>query len=302
METVNKIPPPLADDEIDLLEVAMRLWKGRKVIGIFTLVFVLLGAIWIGYKKMTVIPEYTSRVLLYIDTPQPDVIPTLVGGSSFAGEMLEVMLTDPVSGQTATVKEALENNHKPPQGNLASLSARINAVAETAGTCEISATMQHPALAQQLADSVASRFSGFLVDFALQRRSQALKSLENRYREADAAYRQSLAALSGFYRINQRSAAKRDTIAEKQMRAESDIRYDVLSELAIQLEKQRIREQDDIPVVRIIDPASAAGRSNQTDVAKPLTILFFLGAIIGSVWVLVAGYFSRRSSGSHERV
>ena len=298
MENTRKIHPPLAEDQIDLLEVAMRLWKGRKVIGIFVLVFLLLGGIWLGYKRVTIIPEYTSKVLIYIDTPQPDVIPTLAGGSAFIGEMLQVKLTDPITGRPVTVKETLDKYHKPPQGHLGGLSARINAVSETPSTCEISATMQHPILAQQLADSIAERFSGFLVGFALQRNNQSMNSLENRYRDTDAAYRQSLAALSDFYRLNSGSAAKRDTIIEKRMRAESDIRYDVLSELAIQIEKQRIKGQEDIPVIRIIDPASAAGRSNPVGAAKLLTVMLLLGAIIGSVWVLATGYFSRRRSGN----
>ncbi len=300
MENVSKIHPPLADDQIDLMEVAIRLWKGHKVIGIFVLVFLLLGGIWLGYKSFIVIPEYTSKVLIYIDTPKLEVVPTLVNGSAFLGEMLNVLLTDPASGRSLTVKEALDTYHKPPQGSLAGFSKRINTVSTITGTYEISVTLQQPAMAQQLADSIAERFSGFLVGFALQRNSHCMNSLENRYREADAAYRQSLMALSDFYRLNSGSAAKRDTIVEKRMRAESDIRYDVLSELAIQLEKQRIKEQDDIPMIRIIDPASAAGRSNPVKAVKLLTIMFLLGSIVGSIWVLTKEYLTKRKFDNHD--
>lgn len=302
MEEIQKPNPLPDDDEINLVDVAMRLWKGRKVIGIFVLVFLLLGGIWLGYKSFIVIPEYTSKVLIYIDTPKPEVVPTLVNGSAFLGEMMNVLLTDPVSGRSLTVKEALDTYHKPPQGSLAGFGNRINTVSTITGTFEISVILQQPAMAQQLADSIAERFSGFLVGFALQWNSQSMNSLENRYREADAAYRQSLTALSDFYRLNSGSAAQRDTIAEKRMRAESDIRYDVLSELAIQIEKQRIKGQEDIPVIRIIDPASAAGRSNSVGAAKLLTVMLILGAIIGSVWVLATGYFSRRRSGNPQGV
>jgi len=295
MEEIKTNRPPVPDDEIDLVEVALRLWKGRRVIGLFVLAFLVAGGMWLGYKKITVVPEYTSKTVLYIDSPQPEVIPALVSGAAFLGKLMEVTLTDPATGQPVTVREVLGKHHKPPQGSLA---GRISAAPGKAGVFDISATMQHPALAQQLADSVASRFSGFLTAFTLQRKSQGLQYLENRYRDADAAYRQSLADLSGFYHLNPGNAAKRDTIAEKRLRAESDLKYDVLSELAIQLEKERIREQADMPVIRIIDPASVAAWSNQAGMTKVLAIMFFLGITVGVAWVLGKEYVVKlRSEG-----
>lgn len=298
MEEIQKPNPLPDDDEIDLVEVAKRLWKGRKVIGIFVLVFLLLGGIWLGYKSFIVIPEYTSKVLIYIDTPKPEVVPTLVNGSAFLGEMMNVLLTDPVSGRSLTVKEALDTYHKPPQGSLAGFGNRINTVSTITGTFEISVTLQQPAMAQQLADSIAERFSGFLVGFALQRNSQSMNSLENRYREADAAYRQSLTALSDFYRLNSGSAAQRDTIAEKRMRAESDIRYDVLSELAIQIEKEQIKKQTEMPVINIIEQASVATQSNRPNAVKTLTFMLLLGMTVGVFWILGKDYIQKlRSAG-----
>jgi len=294
MEEIQTNRPPVANDEIDLVEVALRLWKGRRVIGLFVLAFLVAGGIWLGYKKMTVVPEFTSKAVLYIDSPQPEVIPTLVSGAAFLGKMMEVSLADPATGQPVTVREVLEQHHKPPQSSLAT---RISATPGKAGVYDISVTLQNPTLAQQLADSVASRFSGFLTAFTLQRKSQSLQYLESRYREADTAYRQSLTTLSDFYRLNPGSAAKRDTIAEKRLRAESDLKYDVLSELAIQLEKERIKEQADLPVIRIIDPASVAGRSNQVGMTKVLAIMFFLGITLGVAWVLGKAYIVKVKGG-----
>jgi len=141
--------------------------------------------------------------------------------------------------------------------------------------------MQDPELAKQLADSVAQKLAPFLVAFQMQRVQKNLKYLESRYRDSESAYLASLKALADFYDQHAANIRTIDTIVVKRLRAESDLKFDVYSELAKELEKARIKEQDALPVYNILEPATFASQNNAPKTGKIMVIMLFLGFVAG---------------------
>ena len=291
-ETQNMKPVP-KDDEIDLSEIVRQLWAGRKIILYTTALFIILAGIYIFSKKLTIVPEYESTVTLYIESSSPEVLPTIITGAPFMSEMLKVILIHPVMHKPVTVLDVLKQ-FNPPQGNVAGMTGRVNAKTGKAGTLQITVMMQDSQIATQLADSIASKLSPFLINFHLLRSQKNLQYLAGRYRDAENAYLQSLKELSAFYDKNAGNLHGMDTITVKRLRAESDLKFDVYSELAQEIEKARIKEQEQAPIFNLLQPGTPARRANESDTKKTVMIMLFLGLICGGTFVLVKQYFMIR--------
>jgi uncharacterized protein involved in exopolysaccharide biosynthesis len=283
--------PAPKDDEIDLVEIARHLWTGRKTILVITALFVVLGGFYILYKKLTIIPEYESHVTLYIDSPSPEVLPTLISSAPFMAEVLKIRLIHPGTHQSETVMEILNKHTRPPQGNVAALMSRVKVKLDDTRTLQLSIVMQNSLQATQLADSIGQKLAPFLLAYQIQWTQKNLQYLAGQYREAEAAYRQSLQDLSNFYDQNARNLHARDTITIKRLQADKDIKYDIYSELALQLERVRIKEQEQIPIYNILEPATVAKQNNAQKTIKTLFIMLFLGLFAGVGLLYVKSIF-----------
>jgi len=286
----QKIPN---DDEIDLLEIMRKLWAGRISILLTTALFVVLGGLYVIYNKFTIIPEFESRVVLYVDSPTPEFLPTLLGSTPFLTEVLKISLKDSGNTQTETVSDVLNKKTKPPQGSIAGLNGRINAIPGNAGTLEVIVKMQDPFVAKQLADSISQKISAFLINFQMQRVQKNIQYLAVQYRDAETNYLVSLKKLSDFYDQHTAKIRSMDTIMLKRLRAESDLKFNVLNELAVQLEKTRIKEEERLAVCSILEPASVANQCNATKTGKIVLLMFFLGVFAGVGLIFVKGFINK---------
>jgi uncharacterized protein involved in exopolysaccharide biosynthesis len=300
-ESSSSRPIP-KDDEIDLLEIARQLWAGRKIILIVTFVFCVLGGFYLLYKKLTLIPEYTSQVTLYVDCPTPETLPTLLTGNAFLAEMIKIRLTLPETSQTATVMEVLNDHTLPPQGSLAGLRARVRASSGKPCTMGINVMMQDPTLAQQLADSITQHLAPFLVTFQMQRTQNNLLFLNSRYRDAEAAYLTSLKTLSDFYSQNAQNLRAMDTIMVKRLRAESDVKLIVYGEVAKQIEEVKIKEMEQTPLYSVLEAATIASQTNSPKTVTVMLVMLFLGLIAGVGAVFGLRIFGNSKMNQHHRI
>jgi len=280
-------------DMNDLWDVARQLWDGRKIILLTTLLFLIIGGGYSLYKKLTVIPEYESRVTLHLDPPSPESTTELFTGSAFLTEVMHIPLIDPGTGQRIRLKEILIQKTKPPQATINGLSRRILLNPGSSGILNLSVIMQDPLLAPQLADSVAQTVVIFLVEFKTQRAQMNLQYLASRCREAEASYEQSIKALTGFYDHHAKKISGNDTIALKLLQDEKKLRYNVYTELALQFEKDAETAQKEIPIIKVIDHATVAFQNNKQETGKISMIMLFLGFTAGMWIVLGRNSFAR---------
>lgn len=281
MNDLNVNKTVLKNDEIDIMDIVQQLWAGRKIIFIITTAFLILGGMYILYKKITIIPEYESRITVFVDAPSPEVLLAQITGTSFLTDVLKINLYDKGTNRNLTLEDILNKNTIPPQGNVAGLTNRVSLRSGQAGTYEIAVMMQDPGFAMQLADSVANKVTPFLSNFKTKRIQKNQEYITGRLIEADSAYLQSLNVLSDFYERNARNIRQMDTIVLKRLRAESELRFNVYSELAQEIEKMKIKEYELIPIINILGPATGASQSNVIKIGKPMIIMLLLGLLAG---------------------
>ena len=290
LTTTNPIPK---DDDIDMFEIACKLWAGRKTILLATVLFVAIGGLHILYKKLTVIPEYESSVTINVDAPSPDLIPTLITGAPFMTEVLNIRLVYPHTGKLVTVMEVLNKHTYPPQGNLAGLMGRVSTRPGKPGALIVSVVMQDPLIAMQMVDSVIQKLVPFMETYQSPRMKNNLQYLESRCRYAESDYLKSLKILSDFYDQHARNNQTLDTITVKRLKAESELKFDIYSGLVKQLETSRLKEHDQIPICNILEPATIANQNNEPKIAKPLLLMMFLGLIAGVVLLFGKSFYNK---------
>lgn len=278
------IQPVSKYDEIELVEIARQLWAGRKIILLTMALFLVAGGLYILYQRLTIVPEYESSVMLYIDSPSPEVLPILISGAPFIAEILKIKIVNQVNQKSETVMEVL-NQYQPPQGNNDGLMSRLRVKPGDDGTLQISVLMQDPNLSKQLADSIAQTVGPFLETNRIPRMLKNKNYVTSRYFEAEIAYTQSIKALSDFYHQNAGNLHPIDTITVKRLRAESDLKYEVYCMLAQQLEISKIKEQEQIPICTAIKPATLPFQNNAPRAGKIIFIAILMGIVTGVSWI-----------------
>jgi len=169
MEQNNQNIQRINEDEIDLADLIRQVWAGRWIIVITTAVFFVLGVIYLLYGSYTGTKEYESQATLLVESPSPDSLITVTKSPLFISEVLKIKLTGLKGGAALTVAEVLDQQTKPPQGNLAGLTGRINATKGNAGILIISVKMQDQSTAKQLTDSVVQKLTQFLKETQVKR-------------------------------------------------------------------------------------------------------------------------------------
>ena len=157
------------DDEIDFANLLRQIWAGRGTILITIGVFLVMAVIYLLYNSYSGSKEYESKVTLIVESPSPDSLITVTKSPQFISEVLKIRLTGLKPGTALTVAEVLNQQTKPPQGNLAGLTNRINAAKGDAGILVITVNMQDQPLATQLADSIVQKLIQFLKETQIKR-------------------------------------------------------------------------------------------------------------------------------------
>lgn len=118
-------PPPYMmedDDEIDLMEIAAKIWKGRRLIIITTGIFILLGL----FVALGSAEEYESQVRLMPETRQPTMSGGLgglarqfgiSGGSQQQGEGIPPALYPEITRSTVLMQQLLQYDVDLPEGD-----------------------------------------------------------------------------------------------------------------------------------------------------------------------------------------
>jgi|GEM_PF-1334924 len=177
MDPNNQNLQQIHDDEIDLAEVIRQIWAGRWIILITTAIFILMAILYLLYNSYSGPREYESQTTLMVESPSPDSLISILKSPLFLSEALKIKLTGLKPEQPLTVAEFLNQQTRPPQGNLAGLTNRINAVKGSAGILAITVKMQDQHAATQLTDSVVRRLTLFLRETQVKRAAKSQELL-----------------------------------------------------------------------------------------------------------------------------
>ena len=309
------------DDEIDLADVLRQVWAGRWIILITTAAFIVIAVLYLLYNSYSGIKEYESQSTLLVESPSPDTLITITKSPLFISEVLKIKLTGLKPGGALTVAKVLDQQTKPPQGNLEGLTGRINATKGNAGIVIVAVKMQDQLIAKQMTDSVVQKLiqfvKGVCVKKANDQAEHVLKNLQfltEGFQSVESKYFQAQKALSDFYHHNSKNLESIDSIEVKRLNADIKMKYNFYSILYQQLEQAKIdaRKQLDevrindnkmllqtnidltklldqvtldslkkVPVIKVLEPATGATQLNLLKTQKVLLLMGFFGIIVG---------------------
>lgn len=155
------------------------------------------------------------------------------------------------------------------------------AVDKKTGVITVAATTQDPVVAAVVADSIVNKLQSYIFTYRTEKAVRDLAYTQKLYDEAQQKY----------YEAQRRNAYAADAnthIAKQSARVELDrlqneqqLTFSVYNQMAQQLEKAKMKVQEQTPCVTIIEPASVPVKKSNMSKAMILIAFVFLGGCVG---------------------
>ncbi len=149
------------------------------------------------------------------------------------------------------------------------------------GYVELSVSMPEAISAAQLAQRAQQLLQEYITEFKSKKAKEQLHFVQERFKEKEKEFRKAEYALANFQDRNKNVISAKAATKEKQLKARYNLAYGVYSELAKQIEQQKIQVKEDTPVFSIIEPVSVPTEKSKPRRALILIIWLFLGGVIG---------------------
>ena len=149
------------------------------------------------------------------------------------------------------------------------------------GYVTLSATMPEAIASAELAKKAQSLLQQYIIDYKVQKSKEQLKFIQGRYDEKEREFK---VKQQGLARYRDRNQFMNSALAQTSMevlQSEYDVAEKVYSELAKQLETQKIQVKEDTPVFTILKPVSVPIEKSKPNRPLILIIWTFLGGILG---------------------
>lgn len=159
------------------------------------------------------------------------------------------------------------------------------------GVITATATMQDPLVAAQTADSMVGKLEAYMSEYRTEKAKRDLAFTQNLFDEARQQYYDAQQRYARAVDANRNIARQSAQVELDRLQNEQQLTFGVYSQLAQQLENAKIKVQEQMPCVTIIEPASVP--VNRSNMGKP-TILFifvFLGLMAGIGYVVIKELF-----------
>ena len=342
---------PVAEDEIDLIQLAKTLWAGRRSVIKTTLIFMLLGL----FIALFSAKEYTASTTMVPQSAEggsklggslgglaamaginlgsmgggstipPTLYPKIIASVPFQKEMMKTHLTIAGQKEKVTFQEyymeivkpgllgyikkytiglpsviikAIKGDASTPLSNQLTdnlltisqdekslmnlLSSQLSLeVNDKDGYVSISARMPEARPAAEMVQRAQILLQEAITNFKIQKAKDQLVFVEERYAEKEAAFTIAQNKLARFRDQNKNvSTAMAQTQLER-LQSEFSMASSVYTELAKQLETQKIQVKEDTPVFTIIEPVAVPLDKSKPKRPMILIIWTFLGGIVG---------------------
>lgn len=355
MSEIPQNTPQPANDEIDLIEVARKIWDGRKTIFKWMGIFFVIGIIIIIFSPK----EYKSEVTLLVETGSgssgmsgilqqfgglaglslnaaagddaltPEIYPSIIKSTPFLLEVMDKKVTETKYDSTLKVSEYIQRHTHPGVGQLlkgytlglpgkliswikgnpkysdskANIQKRsplkltpeqsgvagqlLNRIKTIKGksltTFSINVEMQDPMVAAQIADSVVSSLTRYIIDYRTQKAKNDLKFVEERHAEAEVRYKFAQRNLAGYRDRNKNVILASAQTSEQNLQAEYNLAFNVYNTLSQQLEQAKMKVQEKTPVFKVVEPAKVALSKSKPNSGLIVVTLLFLGGFTGII-------------------
>jgi Uncharacterized protein involved in exopolysaccharide biosynthesis len=147
-----------------------------------------------------------------------------------------------------------------------------------------------PEISAQMAMYTFEILSEYVIDFKTEKARQNMKFIEARFEEAKQRFYQTQNELSAFRDRNQNLSFSSVRTQEERLQAEYNLASSLYNNLAVQLDQAKIKVQEDIPQLSILNPPVVSYQPSKPNIPLIMAISVFMGVILGFFWVLIS-YF-----------
>ena len=154
------------------------------------------------------------------------------------------------------------------------------------GFIKISFSMPEALPSAQMAKKVQELLQKAIINFKTQKAEDEFTFIEERYKELKKDFKKKQAILASFRDGNQRLITSRSKSRLESFQSEYNLAYNVYSELAKQLETQKIKLKENTPVFTVIEPVSVPISKSKPRRLIILSVWVFFGLISGTGFVL----------------
>jgi len=149
------------------------------------------------------------------------------------------------------------------------------------GYIDLSVKMPEATAAAQLTKKTQTLLQNMVTSFKVEKAENQLQFIENSYEEAEGDFKRKQAALAYFQDNNQSYSSARSQTRLANLQADYNLAFGVYSELAKQVETQKIQVKEDTPVFTIVEPVSVPNLKSKPNRPMIVIIWLFLGFIAG---------------------
>ena len=352
------------NQEIDILGLLQKLFRDRKTILIFVLVFAVLGVV----SVITRTKEYRTDVVLAPETSDsdlsglmdsfgnliggsfgknssdaiyPELYPNIFSSTTFLIDLFDVPVVAKKGEISLNYYRYLKIAYKPgitaypkiwltkflalfkekevntgglnpffltkEQTNICNLMRKnIQCVVDQrTSLITVSVTDVDNVVAATIADTVTARLQRYIVDYRTKKIRNDLEYLEKMYSQAEKEYYETQAEYVKFADANMNIARASQQARLDNLNNEMQLRLNLYSSMAQQLQLARQRLQERTPAFVTIQPAVVSIEATGMSSFMRLIVFCLLGGIIGAAWSLylkdiVATALSRRKKKNAE--
>ena len=163
-------------------------------------------------------------------------------------------------------------------------------VNEDEGYISISAEMPEAIASAQLTNNAKRVLQNKIIEFQIDKAQTQLNYLENRLEEKKKDYYSSQSRLASFKDRNLFTSTELKRAQLEKLKSENDLAFGVYSQLAQQVESQRLQVKRDTPVFTVIQPPTVP--YDKAGPNKPLILIGYIliGFVISLIFVFVREY------------
>lgn len=161
---------------------------------------------------------------------------------------------------------------------------------EKEGYVTLSFSMDEPLAAAQMLKNAENYLQNAVTEFKIQKAKQQLDFIQKRYNEAEKDFKEKQIRLASFQDSNRGLISSLPQTRLSQLQTDFNLAFNIYSELAKQLESQKIKVKEDTPVFTVIEPVSVPLDRTKPKRGIIIAVWSFLGIVIGVGLIFVKDF------------
>ena len=190
----------------------------------------------------------------------------------------KIVAQSQVSGVSQEIQRVTIDENKLIKQLGSQISFSIN---EEDGYVSLSVSMPEALSAAEMTYKAQQLLQEYIINFKVQKSSEQLKFIKDRYVEKEKEFKNSQQKLASFQDENQFMNSYLAKINLMVLQTNNDLAFSIYSELAKKLETQQIQVKEDTPVFTIIKPVSLPIRKSKPNRPFILFVSAFIGLVTG---------------------